>query len=141
MICIEIIYSYIYIYHYIISIYTHGWSTPLFVRSSHQGALPSREHLPCPGFLPLQLTIFEAWVSIEVPLSWMVDISIGKKLGNTRPGKHTTRRRMARERRGAESSVVRVVYGDTILQDNMIKMYYRQTRRVVSRQYMTSTRQ
>ena len=48
-----------------------------------------------------------------------------------------TRRRMARERRGAESS-----YGDTILRDNiLLKMYYRQTRRVVSRQYITSTRQ
>jgi hypothetical protein len=44
---------------------------------------------------------------------------------------------MARERRGAESS-----YGDTILLDNiLLKMYYRQTRRVVSRQYITSTRQ
>ena len=45
---------------------------------------------------------------------------------------------MARERRGAESSVVSM---ETILQDNILKMYYRQTRRVVSRQYMTSTRQ
>ena len=46
-----------------------------------------------------------------------------------------TRRRMARERRGAESSVV------SILEDYILKMYNRQTRRVVSRQYIANTRQ
>ena len=51
-------------------------------------------------------------------------------------GEKDTRRRMARERRGAGSSLV-----DTILQNNILKMCYRQTRRGVSRQYSTSTRQ
>ena len=43
--------------------------------------------------------------------------------------------------RAQRSRVFSCQYGDTILQNNILKMCYRQSRRGVSRQYSTSTRQ
>ena len=54
-----------------------------------------------------------------------------------REGERERERERGRERERAGSSVVSI---ETILQDNILKMYFRQARQVVSRQYITSTK-
>ena len=79
---------------------------PFLFESSHQVLFPPGSIFRVLGFYPCNSQSLRPGFPLRYHCpGWLIYRS-GKKLGNTRPGKHTTRRRMARERRGAESSVV-----------------------------------
>ena len=99
--------------------------------------------LQCRKVLSVQVVISEVPSAKTEPIFLVPCHPHPVRVGNIPKLIHAkTRRRWARERRGAEPSGVSMeTYGNIILEDNILKMYNRQTRRVVSRQYITNTRQ